>query len=512
MYEANKKPSLELVTCRQGRAESPWHDLAFCSTETARACLPAAVALQLPALPLGLHSSAEHEWLTVVLPAPHDPQILKELSFITGKEVIAECAERETIRRAVELAYSGEQSSEESVPQLFATILRRAIYLQSSDIHLERIDQSNVRLRYRVAGMLRKDDRITLSTSEVVQVIRRIKVLAQLDTTVTRVPQEGSFCFSDDTWNLRLRVSIVPQAHGEKAVLRLLHNFFLDQTKESTDSGETCAFESLGLSTLQRDSFLNYLHAERGVIVLSGPTGSGKSTLLYSALNYLNQESKNLVTIEDPIERIIPGICQTEIDTRNRSFASTLKALLRQDPDVVMLGEIRDRETAETALSAGLIGTLVLTTVHAGSCFEVLQRLTQLGVTHQMLASAVRLISSQRLVPKNCPLCLELHPADPFVVRLFQCNSETQLARTRGCERCKEFGTGRIGAFEFLPITEPICRLLRMGELSAETTEQLGQAARQAGYRSLAFSIRELLLNRTISSEIALQTLGIRGQ
>ncbi len=528
-YDSEKAACFELLAPGPTGSRSPWQDLARCSTSKARACLPFAIALQIPALPLGLHQSGqrageEQECLSVALSSvasssvasngvasngSFDPRAIKELCFITGREIVPEYAATDVLRRAVQLAYSKDRITEETIPQLLSSILRRAIYLEASDIHFEKISHSTTRLRFRVSGVLHSDQKIALTTDEMQQLIRRIKVLAELDTTVTNRAQDGAFTFRDDSWNIRLRVSVIPQVFGEKAVLRLLHNFFLERQEDSVAEPAASAFDALGVTRTQQNGLFRYLHSDRGVILLSGPTGSGKSTLLYTSLQYLNHESKNIVTIEDPIERIIPGVCQTEIDSRHRSFADTLRSLLRQDPDIVLLGEIRDAETAEVAMSAGLIGTLVLTTVHAGSCFEVVQRLVQLGVSYDVLASAIRLLSSQRLLTRNCAACLELHPPDPFVAHLFQLSEGQQLGRSPGCEHCREVGSGRIAVFEFLPMSEEVCAVLRRAGKNEEWVEQLARAARQAGYRSLAFSVRELLVNRVISSEMAMQTLGV---
>jgi type II secretory ATPase GspE/PulE/Tfp pilus assembly ATPase PilB-like protein len=264
-------------------------------------------------------------------------------------------------------------------------------------------------------------------------------------------------------------------------------------------------FSSLGLNEREVAIFSAALRQERGAILLSGPTGSGKSTLLHMALRELAAESKNIVTIEDPVERLIAGVTQIPVDrARGLDFHNLFENVLRQDPDVVMMGEIRDIQTANIALTASITGHLLLSTVHAGNALEVIVRLQGLGVSCDLISSALKLIVSQRLIPLVCKICATKERAPLAACRFFRFGDDQTLVRAKGCSECSDTGVnGRVGVFEMLPIT-PSLRGVLSGSLKA-----FGEAAFKEGYQPLGVRVRELLMSGEISLDAATRVLGV---
>jgi type II secretory ATPase GspE/PulE/Tfp pilus assembly ATPase PilB-like protein len=514
-----------------------WRELAQCSSKKAREILPYEVAVRLGVLPLGLHYSSGGLLLTVLSANPLNPDSLASLKFISGAEIQTEVSEGAEISQALHAAYLGAQErlvkkalqandevlsssllsqapekfpnpalSQAPVPELLRAILSRAFALDASDIHFEP-EQKGLRLRFRIDGFLRTEEQLLgqISVQTAKSLSRHIKVLCALDTSITMLPQEGSFSFEAAESTCRLRVSIIPQLHGEKIVLRFLRNIVLDAAHAPH---LTSSYAYLGLTPPQEDLFSCALSSRSGVILLCGPTGSGKSTLLYAALERLAQENLGIAAIEDPIERIIDGVSQTEISPeRGLDYSGLLKRLLRQDPDVLMVGEIRDRETAQTALTAGITGCLVLSTIHAGNCLEAPLRLRELGVSDLLLYSSLRLIGSQRLLARNCRRCSAWEKPTEEVSRFFGLDSDEAVAIARGCECCRETGIcGRIGAYEFLPMTPQLKAFIRDSRI---LPEDLYPEALKAGYTPLAYQIRQLLRNAVISPAEAFRVLGI---
>ena len=515
-----------------------WRSLALCATERARELILYRHAKKLEMLPLALHADETFGTiLTVVMSAPLCPKRIAEARFIAGCEVIAESAPCEVVKRAIFAAYRGggevlsqaakevresakarhveipaEPSSSHPIPTLLDAIVSRAIALDASDIHLEPCGQE-ARVRYRVDGVLREESGFSLGLEDAERVLRRVRVLADLDLTARNVPQEGAFEFCSSGLSVRNRVSIVPHVHGEKLVVRLFHG-------EPSSAVEKLAhgldLSSLGLTEQQRQLLLLHLGAGRGTVVLSGPTGSGKTTLLYAALSHLNVESRNIVTIEDPVERILLGINQTEVQAgSDLGYHSLLIALLRQDPEVIMIGEIREPQTAGTAFTAGITGHLVLCTVHAGSCLEVFPRLSYLGVENELISSSLSLVISSRLIPKNCVHCRKLVSPPESLHRLFDLSLSVKFFSATGCEQCT-FSTvlGRHAVYEFLPTTGAFFEMLEASGEGASPTkgvkrETLRVAAEAVGYKPLAHEVRRLLVSGTISPYHALLAIGI---
>lgn len=357
--------------------------------------------------------------------------------------------------------------------QLVNRIVADAISLEASDIHIEPFEQS-LRIRYRVDGKLRQVS--TPKPEQAERIVARIKVLAQLDISERRVPQDGRISVRMTARRVvHVRVSTLPTSWGEKIVLRLL------------DADKTCLqIDHLGFEQEQRQLYLQALEQQQGMILISGPTGSGKSVTLYSGLQLLNAEERNISTVEDPVEVNLPGINQVAVNARvGLEFATALRAFLRQDPDVIMVGEIRDPETAEIAVRAAQTGHLVLSTLHTNSAAEIVTRLHSMGIPPYNLATSVKLVLAQRLARKLCSHCKEIARIPENVLEESGFNSinisKLKVFRAVGCNHCLDGYRGRVGIYEVVPITATMSQIIMVGGNSI----QLGNEARKAGYPSL---------------------------
>ncbi|HGN1706202.1 TPA: ATPase, T2SS/T4P/T4SS family [Providencia rettgeri] len=311
-------------------------------------------------------------------------------------------------------------------------LLKAAIHKRSSDIHIEPTKQG-VKIRLRVDGKLYFIPSPPYEISN--EIIARIKILAKMNIAEKRRPQDGQFGWYFDGQNYSIRLSSIPTLYGEKLVLRILNT----QLKYS--------LEHIGMCSSLLESLKKYLHQPQGLILVTGPTGSGKTVTLYSALEYLNQSSRNISTIEDPIEIPLQGINQTQINEKYElSFAFILRALLRQDPDIIMIGEIRDEETAQIATRAAQTGHLVLSTLHTNCTLSAIGRMAQLGVDHTQLKSCLKMIIAQRLVRKLCPHCKKKVPQQ---TKLDDRNTINEWSSS-GCELCFSGFMGRTAIYEYL--------------------------------------------------------------
>ncbi len=512
-----------------------WQELVRCSTNRARELIKYEVAARLCVLPLAIHEVANESFLAVLAGAPISPNLQGELQFIVGLPVTIEGCDAELIRRAVVGAYFGglnhlaesltkavdelslknhsevkevRNNNAAPVPILLEAILHRASYLAASDIHLDAL-KGGIRVRFRVDGVLRDETGFTAAPGVGEEIIRRIKVLAEIKNLPDGIPQEGSFTFRDKDIEVRLRVSIIAQAMGCKVVLRVMER----SNVKSTGKGHSYA--ELGVTNEQEQKIRAVLGATSGCILSVGPTGSGKSTLIYSMLEHLNDGSRHIVSIEDPVERTMLGVTQIEV-TESHGFKELLAKILRQDPDVIVVGEIRERESAEAALSAGITGHLVISTLHAGNCIEAFIRLLNFGIDRALLFATLRLLISQRLIPKLCVSCAKQSKIDSVLAELFKIHPETTVLLPVGCKKCDGNGNvSRIGVFEIFPITENIKRFA-LSHIENDNNsckegfiEALKDAALEVGYSPIAVRVRELLINGTISPYWALKTVGI---
>lgn len=347
-------------------------------------------------------------------------------------------------------------TEEAPVTKVVAVIIRHAIEGKASDIHIEP-SEKGLRVRYRIDGALHTT--LTLPIKVQAAIVSRIKILSNLKIDEQRLPQDGRFSVTVDGKAYDFRVSVMPTTFGEKVAMRIL-----DKTSSAP------SFDDLGLTGPMQKTFLKYLGSPHGIILISGPTGAGKSTTLFSALNGLNAPDVNIVTLEDPVEYEIPGINQTQTHPSiGLTFASGLRSILRQDPDIIMVGEIRDKETAELAVHSSLTGHLVLSTIHTNDAVGAIPRLVDMGIDPFLLAASLRLVAAQRLVSKICQNCkkevkLSTSLRDEIIQTLeglpdqyFTTENQRDpkvLYEAGGCPECRETGVvGRMAIFEVVPLT-----------------------------------------------------------
>jgi type IV pilus assembly protein PilB len=355
-------------------------------------------------------------------------------------------------------------------------ILVDAIEKSASDIHFEPY-KTNYRIRLRIDGILHKTTELPIDLVQ--RITARLKIMSHLNIAEKRLPQDGRLTIKVDEKTSRdCRINTCPTLFGEKTVIRILKN--------ASTSLNIC---DLGMDATQQDVFLNAIQKSQGMILVTGPTGSGKTVTLYSALHLLNTLDKNISTVEDPVEIELPGINQVNINHKaNLTFPTTLRAFLRQDPDILMVGEIRDKETAEIAVKAAQTGHLVLSTLHTNSACETLNRLQMMGIASFNLIDATRLILAQRLVRKLCKHCKSLaHPSKKILSDAGFQESEfdtLHLYEATGCEHCIKGYRGRTGIFELLPMTDDIKHLI----IQQASIDKIKIKACQSGLSSLQFS------------------------
>ena len=368
------------------------------------------------------------------------------------KDAAQEAANVEEVkinREEIDLDRLAVESEDAPVVKIVNLILVQALKEKASDIHLEPFEK-HFRLRYRVDGSLIEAS----SPPKALQmpIASRIKILAGLDIAERRLPQDGRFRIRVSGKEVDLRISILPTVYGEKIVIRLL------------DKGALSAsVDALGMDEYTLGTFKKAIDAPHGMILVTGPTGSGKTTTLYSVLSELNSPEYNIVTVEDPIEYQLQGINQVAVKADiGLSFADALRSILRQDPDIVMIGEIRDNETADIAVKAALTGHQVLSTLHTNDAAGAISRLDDMGIEPFLIASSILLTCAQRLVRKICPNCREeFHPEKELFTRLGIEDEGTVFYHGVGCDRCKRRGyMGRAAIIEVLPVSEQIRRLI----------------------------------------------------
>lgn len=358
----------------------------------------------------------------------------------------------------VDTAFSGNSVSEDSVSQapairLVNAIIERAITERASDIHMEP-RESEFSVRMRIDGLLR--DILTVPRELQAAVISRVKVMSGLDITERRVPQDGRFNVKMRDKDIDLRISTLPTVYGEKIVARLLDK-----------SGMRLSRDSIGLVGDDMEKYKRLIRIKNGVILIVGPTGSGKSTTMYTMIGDLNQRDVNLVTLEDPVEYNIDGVNQVQINEKvGMTFASGLRSILRQDPDIIAIGEIRDGETADIAMRSAITGHVVLSTLHTSDALGTVERLIDMGVEPYLVASALKGVFSQRLVRRVCPHCAQpYNPSEEEQGELgLEYNPERVFYRGKGCPECFDTGyRGRTAVFEIFPLSIKVRRLIAKG-------------------------------------------------
>jgi type II secretory ATPase GspE/PulE/Tfp pilus assembly ATPase PilB-like protein len=345
------------------------------------------------------------------------------------------------------------QANEAPVVKFVNLILINALKDRASDIHFEP-GETTTRIRIRIDGHLQETTPPARSMYDAI--ITRIKILSNMDISERRVPQDGRLKFRVGSKTVDVRVNTLPEVHGEKVVMRILDRDSL-----------VVKLEDIGFEGKMLADFRRILAYPHGIILVTGPTGSGKSTTLYGALSYLNAPDVNIQTVEDPVEYQLRGINQCAIrDTVGLSFASALRAILRQDPDIIMVGEMRDRETTEIAMRAALTGHLVLSTLHTNDATSSFSRMLDMGVPDYLIASTVKLVLAQRLVRRLCPHCKRAVPPDPdhvnIISRHFPDARDWTYYEPAGCEHCRKTGyRGRSAVLEFLEVTPEITQMIK---------------------------------------------------
>ncbi len=341
-------------------------------------------------------------------------------------------------------------AAEDDAPviRLINAILSEAVREKASDIHLEPFED-RIAVRFRVDGVLTE----VLSPKPVLAPLlaSRLKVMAKLDIAEKRLPQDGRITVKLAGHAVDIRVSTIPSAHGERVVLRLL-----DQ------AAGALTLSQLNMPEIVEEGFSRALSKPHGIILVTGPTGSGKTTSLYAGISHINDRSRNILTVEDPIEYLLSGIGQTQVNTKvDMTFARGLRAILRQDPDVVMIGEIRDAETASIAVQASLTGHLVLSTLHTNTAIGAVTRLQDMGVESFLLASSIEVVMAQRLVRVLCDHCKEEHRLTAAESGMIQLPEGSKVYRHKGCEHCNNLGySGRTAIYELIEVDERLRQLI----------------------------------------------------
>ena len=393
--------------------------------------------------------------------------ILKTVAVSEAVELAAEQSAEINLDRPVE------GSEDAPVIKLVNMILIQAIKEQASDIHLEPFEKT-MRLRYRIDGNLY--DKPAPPKTLQAAIISRIKIMANLDIAERRLPQDGRFRIKLAGQDVDLRISILPTVHGEKIVMRVLDKSALNLT-----------LENLGLAPAEQEKFRQAIDAPHGMMLMSGPTGSGKTTTLYVVLNLLNTEDVNIVTVEDPVEYQVTGVNQVQVKPDiGLTFANGLRSILRQDPDIVMVGEIRDSETADIAVKSALTGHLVLSTLHTNDAPGAVTRLIDMGIEPFLVSSSLLMACAQRLVRKLCPHCKEVFQVPLEAIQRWGMQPDdvagNAFYRGRGCGRCK--GTGYHGRVPILEVM-PISNAMREQILRNASAQVLKAIALQEGMTTL---------------------------
>lgn len=413
------------------------------------------------------------------------------------KEMIAELEEEgEDITEAVDFEAIREEdilgmASEAPVIKLVNQVLYQAVNQGASDIHIEPYEKE-LRIRYRIDGVLYT----IMSPPKRIQpaLISRVKIMAQLNIAEKRQPQDGRIQVKIADRPIDIRVSILPVTHGERVVMRLL-----DKSKSFK------TLKELGWSERDYDVVQRGIHQPNGIILLTGPTGSGKTSTLYAILQEINTPKVNIMTVEDPVEYQVAGIAQIQVREKvNLTFATALRSILRQDPDIVMVGEMRDKETAQISVQAALTGHLVLSTLHTNSAPATITRMIDMGVEPYLIASTLNLVIAQRLVRKLCPSCKQPYQPDAEVLREIGISQEEAQEITfyqpQGCDECMQTGySGRLAIFEVMPVTESLSHMISEG---VETSDLRKQAQKDGMQLLVEDGVRKIKNGLTTIEEV----------
>lgn len=483
--------------------------------ETALPLIDEAFARQKKVLPL--HVDTQKGVLDIVINDPLDFGVIEDVRIVTGYKPKAFSATLQEIDAAIEKYYGfsrvmnqlgadgrektevisgdgtdsdADETDETPIVQLVNQILAAAVYQRASDIHIDPLDNKII-VRYRIDGVL--DTVRELPIKIQTQLISRIKVMSGMDITEARIPQDGRIQTIINGKHVDLRISTLPTVRGEKTVMRILDL-----------SGSENHIKDLQLSEDDEKKIRGMISLPNGIILVSGPTGSGKTTTLYACLNELNTPGVNIITVEDPVEIKVEGINQVQTQAEvNMTFASALRAILRQDPNVVMVGEIRDVETANIAVRASLTGHLVLSTIHTNDAVRTVTRLLDMGVEPFQISSSLAGVIAQRLVRRLCDECKyedTITSQEKIVFEKYGFKNVTKIYRKKGCASCNNKGyRGRAGVFEILVLDDELRRLINQ---NADVLD-LQEAARRSGMMTLMQSgLSKIILGVTTFEEV----------
>lgn len=420
----------------------------------------------------------EDSHLIVAMNDPLDFYAIEELEFSTGYVVIPVIATRDDLLQTINRLYDSEEVSIEYIEgedapavKVFNQLLETGVSLKASDIHLDQTEH-HVLVRYRIDGVLRSERPLPKLLMN--SLVARIKIMAGVNVTESRLPQDGRISTNILGKKVNLRVSTLPTVHGEKVVIRIL-----DRSN---------VFNKVSDIGLEDDTLKDYqalIKQPSGLILLTGPTGSGKTSTLYGSINELNTVDSNIITIEDPVEYQLEGINQVQVNSPiGLTFAAGLRSILRQDPNIIMVGEIRDRETAENSVRAALTGHLVFSTLHTNSAIEAVPRLLDMGVESYLIVSSLSGVMAQRLVKKVCKDCATTRPATLVEKDIFERRHQTieHITYGKGCDACRQTGyRGRMAIHELIVMNEELKQLM----MNKATIQELKAHIRQKGTRFL---------------------------
>lgn len=519
MLELGFVSETQLAQALSIRLKVPFVDLSTVQINTEAVMkIPENVAKEKTVFAYGIN----HNRLLVATNDPVNFYIFEDLKVQTGMEIVPQISTKTAIEAAIGRFYSSqamdnavsdlesEQMNQQEAQQaesdarvdnapivkLVNMMVETAFRVNASDIHIEPF-KTRTRIRYRIDGeLVEQDMKVPISFHN--SIITRIKILGGMNIAEKRIPLDGCFGTVIDGVNLDVRVSTIPCVYGEKCVIRLL----------STADEKTRKITDLGMTEYNYEMFKQIIRCPNGVMLVTGPTGSGKSTTLYATLGELSQPNVNIVTVEDPVEKKIDGVNQCQINAKaGMTFAAALRSILRQDPDIIMVGEIRDGETADIAIRAAITGHFVLSTLHTNDAASTIVRLVDMGVAPYMVASSLVGIIAQRLVKLLCKSCKETFTlTDPADLRLVGKTSPVDICRVHpgGCKACHGSGyAGRTAIHEIIVTSNDIKELISRGA----TAEEIGAKATENGTRLLRDNVAEMVLaGRTTMDELVKAT------
>ena len=455
--------------------------------------------------------------LKLLIENPQNKAAIKEVQDFTGKKIIPVMVIGKQLKSIIDHYFNSKHEKEKImslanrtiestggaiIQETFADgtgpivefinmLLDRAAATKASDIHIKP-NEKDIRIRMRIDGELREIARV--ESAALNNIISRIKVLSNLNIAEKRIPQDGAFTYRSKDCFLELRVSILPSLFGESCVMRVIDK-----------CGVEYDFSLLGMSAEDEKIFRKMIERPDGLILVTGPTGSGKSTTLYTALRELNKPNVNIITVEDPVESPMPDINQVQVNSQvGLDFAAALRSILRHDPDIIFIGEIRDGETAQIAVRSSITGHLVLSTLHTNDALSAVMRLADMGIEKYLVTSALSGVVAQRLLKRVCPECSKDHLITEAEAEMTGLPVGTVTKTSKGCLSCGNTGySGRIAIYEFVIVTKE----LRKAVLSGATMDELQEVAKKQGMISLKDSCKELLLNGITSCKEAIRVI-----